>query len=247
MPVAEGDSVAGTKDAIRRRIWALLDQQGVVHGEAQGRIPNFVGAEAAADRLAEHRAWRDAEVVMAVPDRPQLAVRARALAEGKLLYMAVPNLAGDRPFYVLDPGTSTAAPEEAASKEWAADHAPKVGVEQMRPIGLVVCGSVAVNRDGVRIGKGAGYTDIEVGLLQESRLLAEQATIATTVHPLQVVDEALPETLHDFGLDLIVTPDELIVASSGRRHTGLVPEELSPQTVAAMPWLGAWLHERAAS
>jgi NAD(P)-dependent dehydrogenase (short-subunit alcohol dehydrogenase family) len=36
----------------------------------------------------------------------------------------------------------------------------------MRPVNLVVCGSVAVNRRGVRLGKGAGYSDIEVALLQ---------------------------------------------------------------------------------
>jgi 5-formyltetrahydrofolate cyclo-ligase len=31
----------------------------------------------------------------------------------------------------------------------------------------------------------------------------------TTVHHLQVVDEALPETGHDFSVDLIVLPNDL--------------------------------------
>jgi 5-formyltetrahydrofolate cyclo-ligase len=34
----------------------------------------------------------------------------------------------------------------------------------------------------------------------------EQTTIATTVHRLQVVDAELPESGHDFRVDLIVTP-----------------------------------------
>jgi hypothetical protein len=71
---------------------------------AKGRIPNFAGASAAAARLASLPAWRAARVVKANPDAPQLLVRAQALADGKLLYMAVPRLADERPFILLDPG-----------------------------------------------------------------------------------------------------------------------------------------------
>lgn len=173
----------------------------------------------------------------AVPDRPQLPVRARALADGKVVYMAVPRLAADLPFYELDPRALPVAPDQAASREWAADNARQVGVEQMRSIDLVVCGSVAVNRHGARIGKGAGYTDIEVGLLQEARLLPAHAVIATTVHPLQILHESLPETDHDFRVDLIVTPDELIECGPSRRPAGIMWDDLDPGTVAAIPWL----------
>ena len=51
---------------------------------------------------------------------------------------------------------------------------------------------MAVNRDGVRLGKGAGYSDLEVALLQEAGLIDRDTTIVTTVHALQVVDIALP-------------------------------------------------------
>jgi hypothetical protein len=43
-------------------------------------------------------------VVKSNPDAPQLPVRARALADGKLPYMAVPRLTDERPFILLDPG-----------------------------------------------------------------------------------------------------------------------------------------------
>lgn len=52
---------------------------------------------------------------------------------------------------------------------------------------MVVCGSVAVNRRGTRLGKGAGYSDIEVALLQEAGLIGPSTVIMTTVHPPQVV------------------------------------------------------------
>jgi 5-formyltetrahydrofolate cyclo-ligase len=94
------------KQAIRERIWALLETAGAAEGDPRGSIPAFVGADAAADRLAALPAWRSADVIKAVPDRAQLPVRVRALTEGKVVYMAVPNMADIRPFYLLDPQLS---------------------------------------------------------------------------------------------------------------------------------------------
>lgn len=54
---------------------------------------------------------------------------------------------------------------------------------------LVVCGSVAVNRNGSRLGKGGVYADLETALLAEIGLVTEETVIATTVHRSQVVDE----------------------------------------------------------
>ncbi|WP_308039921.1 5-formyltetrahydrofolate cyclo-ligase [Streptomyces sp. PSKA30] len=44
----------------------------------------------------------------------------------------------------------------AASSKVAATVAPRVDVADLQPVDVVVVGSVAVNRDGVRIGKGLG-------------------------------------------------------------------------------------------
>jgi 5-formyltetrahydrofolate cyclo-ligase len=227
------------KQAIRRRMWDLLVQEGVVERGVHGYVPVFVGAAAAADRLAGLPEWRAARVVKAVPDRAQQPVRERALRGGKLVYVAVPRLAADLPFYVLDPASLTAAPTEAAPKEHAAHHARKVGLEDMRRVDMVVCGSVAVNRRGTRLGKGAGYSDIEVALLQEAGLIGPSTVIVTTVHPLQVVDEAMPETEHDFSVDLIVTPDEVIECEPQRRPSGLYWNHLTAGKIAAIPVLAA--------
>ncbi|MEU8188117.1 5-formyltetrahydrofolate cyclo-ligase [Micromonospora carbonacea] len=228
------------KRAVREAVWSRLEQAGqALPPGAQGRIPDFVGAELAAERLAHHDAWRNASVVKSNPDKAQLPVRLRALADGRLLYMAVPKIADIRPFYLLDPAGLNAAPADVATGSGAADHAPKVGISEMRPVDLVVCGSVAVNRDGVRIGKGAGYSDIEVGLLTEAGLVGPSTILATTVHPLQIVDEPLPESSHDFGLDLIVTPDEVIECRRRQRPTGIYWDSLSAQKIDAIPVLKA--------
>jgi 5-formyltetrahydrofolate cyclo-ligase len=189
--------------------------------------------------FAQLDVWRKARVIKAVPDKAQLPARARALAEGKLVYMAVPKLAEELPFYQLDPAALTVAPKEAASSKVAAKVARKVGLGDMRAVDLIICGSVAVNRHGVRLGKGAGYSDIEVALLHEAGLNDRDTTIVTTVHSLQVVDESLAETAHDFSVDLIITADEVIECYPPRRPAGLYWDSLSQEKIAPIPVLAA--------
>lgn len=232
------------KQAIRARVWDLLVAERVVEPGVHGYIPAFTGADAAADRLAALPEWQAAQVVKAVPDRAQQPVRERALRDGKLLYVAVPKLAAEMPFFVLDPtdltaATAEAATAEAATREHAGRHARKIAVEDMRRVDIVVCGSVAVNRRGTRVGKGAGYSDIEVALLQEAGRIGPSTVIVTTVHPHQVIDEPIPETEHDFSVDLIVTPDEVIQCEPQRRPTGLYWNTLTPAKIAAIPVLAA--------
>jgi 5-formyltetrahydrofolate cyclo-ligase len=228
------------KQAIRERIWSLLEREHAVPElGVQGRIPNFNGADTAAEQLATLPEWNAARVIKAVPDRAQLRVRQKALEEGKLVYMAVPRLADKFPFYELDPATLTVPPAEAASKEVAAKVAPKLLVEVMKPVDMAICGSVAVDRKGVRLGKGAGYSDIELALLQEAGLLRPETLIVTTVHALQVVDGELPESAHDFRVDVIVTPEGIIRCPSHPRPRGIVWEHLDEEKIAAIPVLAA--------
>jgi 5-formyltetrahydrofolate cyclo-ligase len=114
----------------------------------------------------------------------------------------------------------------------------------MQPVDVVVCGSVAVNYDGVRLGKGAGYSDIEVALLAEAGLLSDRTIIVTTVHGLQVVDEALPEAEHDFRVDYIVTPTRVVECGPPRRPTGLSWSSLSDDKVDAIPVLAQMAQTR---
>ncbi len=97
---------------------------------------------------------------------------------------------------------------------------------ELEPVDLVVCGSVAVNRQGARVGKGGGFSDLEFALLVEAGLIGEDTVLATTVHPLQVLAEALPETAHDFRLDLIVASEEVITCRRTRRPPGIFWEHL---------------------
>jgi len=230
------------KQRIRERVWDVLEGEKVARFPgARGRIPNFVGAADAARRLATAAEWADARVLKANPDSPQLPVRAQALAERKLLYMAVPRLRDLKPFILVDPAKAGPSPRKAASIGGVTRVGRPVATSGMRRIDLVVCGSVAVNRNGARIGKGGGFSDLEFALLTEEGLVDEATTIATTVHPLQVMDEELPETQHDFRVDLIVMPDEVIRPGrrSRRRPRGIIWSDLDDDKIAQVPLLAA--------
>ncbi|WP_405643863.1 5-formyltetrahydrofolate cyclo-ligase [Streptomyces uncialis] len=232
-------SIDRLKQRVRERAWHRLMDGGGAPPDSFGKIPGFHGAEATAERLAGLDVWQRSTVVKANPDRAQLPVRVRALEDGKRLYMAVPRMATLEPFYLLDPDALGLPAEEAAGKSGAAQLAPRVGVEDMEPIDLVVCGSVAVNRSGARIGKGAGYSDLEVALLIEAGLVTERTVIIAPVHPLQVLEEDIPESEHDFSVDYIVTPDEVIRCPAPRRPSGIVWSDLTPEKIAAIPVLAA--------
>lgn len=99
------------KQHIRAQVWDALDAAEAVQDDtAHGRIPNFKGAELAANRLVEHPTWQRAHTIKAVPDKAQHPVRTLALTEGKTVYMAVPKLATAKPFYLLDPANLTVPP-----------------------------------------------------------------------------------------------------------------------------------------
>jgi 5-formyltetrahydrofolate cyclo-ligase len=227
------EAAAEAKQRVRERVWATLERERVARFPgARGRIPNFVGAEAAAERLAESLAWRRARVVKANPDSPQLLVRRRALTDGKLVYMAVPRLRDERPFVRLV--------REATIKGAMREGRP-TAIDEMERVDLVVCGSVAVNREGVRVGKGGGYSDLEFGLLVEAGLVGDRTVIATTVHPLQLLDQELPETEHDFRVDVIATPAEVVETGVRKRPPGILREHLDDEKIADVPVLARLL------
>jgi 5-formyltetrahydrofolate cyclo-ligase len=228
-----------TKDEIRDDVWELLTRNKVARFPgAKERIPNFTGAETCANRLAETTYWKAARVLKINPDSPQRAIRQRALAEGKTIYMAVPRLRSRQPFIELDPKKLKCSPYTASSIKGAGQHGRPVTLEEVTKIDLVVCGSVAVNRRGARVGKGGGYSDLEFALLTEQKKIGAHTPIVTSVHPLQIVDEKIPMIQHDIPLTAIVTPEEVIeTKSSFARPKGIYWSMLSQEKIDEIPVL----------
>jgi 5-formyltetrahydrofolate cyclo-ligase len=229
------------KREVRVRVWNLLEENDVVPVPpgARDRIPNFRGAAEAAGRIAELAEWRAARIIKANPDKAQFPLRRRALEEGKRVYMAVPRLARDRPFVLLDPAKLAGMFDKASTSAGAVAIGRMVDLGEIEePIDIVVCGSVAVNRDGARIGKGGGFSDLEVALLTDAGLLRPDTRLVTTVHQLQLLDADLPETDHDFRVDWTATPDEILRSpDQGLRRPTIRWEHLTKKKVAAIPTL----------
>jgi 5-formyltetrahydrofolate cyclo-ligase len=228
-----------SKNEIREKIWSRLQEKKVARFPgAEGRIPNFIGAEACARLISETAYWKAAGVLKANPDSPQRAIRQRALEEGKVIYMAVPRLHSDKPFIELDPKKLKCSPYVASSIKGAAKYGRPVNLKEVKKIDLIVCGSVAVDRKGARVGKGGGYSDLEFALLTEKKKIGRNTPIVTSVHPLQVVNEPIPMTEHDIPLSAIVTPSEIIeIESTLPRPEGIYWYMLPPEKIAAIPVL----------
>jgi 5-formyltetrahydrofolate cyclo-ligase len=237
-----------TKTAIRKRIWALMERRGVGRFPLPlaGRIPSFAGAAEAADRLAALPEWRAARHLKCNPDAPQRAVRLRALRDGKDVYVAVPRLAAARCFLHLDPRRLGARLIGAATIKGAAALGVAIAPHQLPGIDLIVAGSVAVNRKGARVGKGGGYSDLEFALAAELGAVHARTTVVTTVHDLQVLDQAIPMTSHDVPIDLIVTPTRVIACRrTFDRPERIEWEALTPADLASMPALARFRAEAA--
>jgi 5-formyltetrahydrofolate cyclo-ligase len=232
------------KAALRQEVWSVMRAARVARFPgAEGRIPNFTGAEAAAERLRARPEWRTASALKANPDSPQLPVRQRALEDGKTVYMAVPRLAAPEPFFALDPDHLSEPPRKAASISGATRSARRVTLAGLSPVDLVVMGSVAAAEDGARLGKGGGFADLEFALATAAGLIGPQTTCVTTVHDLQVLPAGtIPLTDHDVPVDLIVTPERVIDCRPrhGTRPSAAIRwEDLTEEKIAAIPLLAA--------
>lgn len=196
--------IAEEKQRLREEIWREMENSGAATFPLPcwGRIPNFVGAEAAADKLRQLEEWKRAKVIFVNPDSPQRKVRENALKDGKTLIMASPR---------LEKGFILISPEKVRGKEHLASTikgAFKFGVQTIdlpKP-DLIVEGSVAVDLHGHRLGKGHGYGDIEIEILEK---MFGEIPVATTVHDMQVV-ENVPFEEKDRKVSVIVTPTRII-------------------------------------
>jgi 5-formyltetrahydrofolate cyclo-ligase len=230
------------KDVVRHRIWAALEADGVAVGLAWSVIPNFVGADVAAWRLAQTDEWKRARTVKTNPDAPQIPIRLRALYEGKLVFAPVPYLTREFPYLRLDPErlkTNGISFELAAMSQGFMEHGERIGFEDVAPLDFCVVGSVAVTRAGGRTGKGAGFADLETAIFRELGIVKADTPMATSVHSVQLVDDAsVPMQAHDSPLDMIATERELIrTGNEAARPMGVDWDRVQPDQYENIPFL----------
>ena len=231
------------KDVVRHDIWSTLESEGLAIGPAWSMIPNFVGADTAAWRLASTDAWKAARTVKTNPDHAQTPVRIRALYDGKTVYTPVPYLTMDYPYLRLDPAdlaNKAISFELAATPQGFLEHGQRMEFEDVEPLDFCVVGSVAVSRAGGRTGKGAGFADLETAIFRELGKVTAATPMATTVHSCQLVEDPLIVIeSHDSPLDFVATESELIVtANAAPRPMGVDWTKVRPDQFETIPFLG---------
>ncbi|XP_026470436.1 methenyltetrahydrofolate synthase domain-containing protein-like [Ctenocephalides felis] len=206
-----------TKQVIRRGVWKYLDENrlSLFPRPVFNRIPNFKGAFDAAQRLSELDVFKQAKTVLVNPDKPLECVRILALEEGKQLVVPVPRLQSGLLTKIVMPENNSKYHVRRAITRKGLNEAPTVDLNSDINIDLLIIGSVAVSRNGLRIGKGRGYTDLEFAIMQHAKALNQDSLIITLVHDCQVKDD-MPSALfgaHDVPVDIIITPTETIMVS----------------------------------
>jgi len=176
------------KQELRERVWDELEESGQARFPfpPHGRIPNFAGADDAADRLADLDAWQAADAIKANPRRaaatgpptsPCTRARrstwpSRACATRSVSSNSTPN-------------ESTTSTPRRRFRRWASTGGrwvPRdVEVGRLRRLG---------QRRGPRGWRphrqGRGYSDLEYAVLRELGLVDDETPVATTVHEMQV-------------------------------------------------------------
>lgn len=227
-----------TKEEIRYKIWKLLEDKNIARFPRPvfNRIPNFVGAEEAAEKLAELDIFKKSKVIKVNPDSPQARVRELVLLNNKILIMPTPRIREG--FLLLDP--SKIPKNEisyAATIKGAFKYGNKVHPRNLPNIDLIVLGAVAVSLEGARIGKGEGYGELEFAILQEYGKINKDIKIAITVHDIQIV-EKIPIEPFDVSIDYIVTPTRVIeIKNRHDRPKGILWEYLSHEKIEEIPLL----------
>ncbi|CAH2067630.1 unnamed protein product [Thlaspi arvense] len=223
------------KWVIRKKMWDLMEARNYSMNPrpVHHRIPNFVGASAAAAKLADLDAFRMAEVVKVNPDSPQKQIRFLTLSGEKKLLTPQPRLRTGF-FSVVESGLLK--PEriiEACTSVGVAKYGRAIGLDEKIKVDLIVLGSVAVNpQTGARLGKGEGFAELEYGMLRYMGAIDDSTPVVTTVHECQLVDDIPLEKLavHDVPVDIICTPTRVIFTNTPiPKPQGIYWDKLSPE------------------
>ncbi|KAJ8762747.1 hypothetical protein K2173_017562 [Erythroxylum novogranatense] len=232
---AEGVDPKAWKWVIRKRIWEFMEDRNYAQNPrpVHHRIPNFVGASAAAENLSRLEVFVNAGCVKVNPDSPQKQVRFLTLTGGKKLLTPQPRLRTGffsvLESHMLNPSTIL----EACTSVGVAKYGMPIGLDEKLKVDLIVIGSVAVNpKTGARLGKGEGFAELEYGMLRYMGAIDDSTPVVTSVHDCQLVDDIPVEKLliHDVPVDIICTPTQVIFTRTViPKPQGIYWDKLSPQ------------------
>lgn len=236
---------------IRQRIWdklaAVARPDTRFHMNFAEVIPDFLGSDAAIDRVAALPAFATSRFAFITPDNSLVDLRRRMLEAGRVFVMSTYNIL--RGFLLIDPARVPKGAElHAAWLDGAEHYGQPISLEEIARMGVfdfMATGASAVSTDGIRFGKGHGYFDLEWGMFTDLGIAKEQTPVVAVVHDVQVVEDRLHASETDISVDLIATPTRLIeVTHRSRRPRGIRWDLVSPEQIAVTPPLKELAHIR---
>jgi 5-formyltetrahydrofolate cyclo-ligase len=194
-----------SKRDVREHVWRNIEGFATFPFPVKGRIPNFVGAIKACEKLRELERYQNSTIVFSAPDSPLKRAREIVIEDGKALLAVKPHMKG----FLLIRDTACTTISKMS-------RCPEVKLETLKTMGKIrtfIQGCVAVDRKGNRIGKGSGYGDKEYTLLKKHGLLADDCIYVVIAHPVQVFEDlSYLMDEHDIRADVILTPHSIVSA-----------------------------------
>lgn len=233
------------KTQARKQVWSELigvaKPDSRFHYDFKEFIPDFDGSDEATARFVEMPLYKEAETVFVTPDNCLEELREQVLLDRKT--QVVPTYGIRRGFVKLDPGE---VQEHLAhyvvlldAMEEAGDY---VSLSELREGGTtfdwLITGASAVNKGGIRFGKGHGFFDLEWAMLYQIGAVNEETPVIAFVHDCQVVDVALDISPFDTVCDYIITPTKTIEVEHPQKPTqGVIWDKLEVGMMKNIPLL----------
>ena len=225
------------KEKIRESIWRKMERYELATypRPCYGSIPNFVGARSATLKITRLPEYRRADTIFVDLSASMKFLREFAIKHGKTLVLPAPDIR--RGFIILDGAEVRNRSQLASTIKGAVMLGKKVRILKDISVDIYAVGSVAVDLNGGRLGRGRGYDDLVYAILRELRVTREDTPILTIVHDIQIID-SVPMDVHDFPVDYIATPSRFIRTNTSiKKPNGIFWESLSVDTIREIPIL----------
>ena len=223
------------KGCVRERVWTSLSKvarpDSRFHFDFSEFIADFEGSSIATERFGKLPQYTSANIVFITPDNCLEGLRLDALKAAKAVLTTTYGIR--RGFWLLDPST---IPPERYEYACTLDGMEKLAkpvslkkiMEEHLKVDLMVTGTGAINRKGVRFGKGHGFFDLEWARLYSIEAISYETPAAAIVHDCQLLDEELLPDTFDTVCDIVVTPEQVIeVEETKKPRCGILWERLA--------------------
>jgi 5-formyltetrahydrofolate cyclo-ligase len=242
--MSSGES--GVRSETRERVWSDLRE--VARPDSRfgwdfsSFIADYQGSDRGAERLLRRGDESGYDSWFVTPDNNLDPLRERLVERNTSFVM--PTYGIRRGFVQLTPGD---VPDDQAAFAGTLDgvnrFANRISLERMESelptLDCMITGASFLTIDGLRMGKGHGYFDLEWAMMREIDVVDEETEVVAAVHDVQVLEDVRGRDVaesHDTIVDVIVTPTDVIeIADPPEKPEGIRWELLDRERIDSMP------------